>query len=146
MKTRIADDVKVALKAGDKLRVNALRLILAAIKQKEIDSREELSEADILKLLNKMAKQRRESIAQYEAANRQDLRDQEQFELDLITSYLPAALTDNEIDALIDQAVQETDAAAVKDMGKVMGILQARIGGKADMGQVSQKVKQRLIH
>lgn len=146
MKTRIADDVKVALKAGDKVRVNALRLILAAIKQKEIDSREELSEADILKLLNKMAKQRRESIAQYEAANRQDLRDQEQFELDLITSYLPAALTDNEINALIDQAVQETDAAAVKDMGKVMGILQTRIGGKADMGQVSQKVKQRLSH
>ena len=132
------------MKAGDKVRVAALRLIMAAIKQKEIDQRKELSDTEIIKILHKLKKQRQESIAQFEKANRFDLRDREQFELDIITAYLPAAMNDSEIDTLIRQAIQQSHAENIRDMGKVMGILNTSLEGKADMAQVSKKVRQQL--
>ena len=144
MKNRIADEIKTSMKAGDKVRVAALRLIMAAIKQKEIDQRKELSDTEIIKILHKLKKQRQESIAQFEKANRFDLRDREQFELDIITAYLPAAMNDSEIDTLIRQAIQQSHAENIRDMGKVMGILNTSLEGKADMAQVSKKVRQQL--
>ena len=132
------------MKAGDKVRVAALRLIMAAIKQKEIDQRKELSDTEIIKVLHKLKKQRQESIAQFEKANRFDLRDREQFESDIITAYLPAAMNDSEIDTLIRQAIQQSHAENIRDMGKVMGILNTSLEGKADMAQVSKKVRQQL--
>lgn len=144
LKTQINDDVKVAMRNKDKARLSALRLITAAIKQIEVDERIEMDDSKVLNILDKMAKQRRDSIAQYEKADRQDLIDQEQFELDLIQSYLPQPLTDNEIAELIDGAIAETGAESVKDMGKVMGKLKPALQGRADMGKVSGLVKAKL--
>lgn len=144
MKDRIAADIKAAMKAGDKARVGALRLVMAGIRQKEIDDRAELDDASIVALLGKMAKQRRESIEQYEKAGRDDLRDKEQYELDLINAYLPAPLSEGEIDALIERAVAETGAAGMKDMGKVMAAVKSAGEGRIDMSAVSARVRAKL--
>ena len=144
LKLRIQDDMKAAMKAGDKRRLGTVRLILAAIKQKEVDERKELGDADVLSVLDKMLKQRRDSIAQYEKAARHDLAEQEAFEVGVIHEYMPAALGEAEVHALIDAAIAATGAKAVADMGKVMAQVKSQIQGRAGMGAVSALVKQRL--
>ena len=141
---RVLDDIKTAMKAGDKPRLATLRLISAAIKQREVDERIELSEQDTIELLDKLLKQRRESIAQYSKAKRDDLVAQEQTEAELIKTYLPAQLSDEEITQLIDKAISDSGASSVKDMGKVMGLVKPALQGRADMGSVSQTIKARL--
>lgn len=141
---RISEDMKVALRARDKPRLGAIRLILAAIKQREIDTRRVLNDAEVLAILDKMVKQRRESIAQYQSARRDDLAMVEQFELELIRGYMPAALSDEEVGRLIDAALAETGASGPRDMGKVIGLLKPQLQGRADMGAVSTRVKARL--
>jgi len=144
LKLRIQDDMKAAMKAGDKRRLGAVRLILAAIKQKEVDERKELSDGDVLSVLEKMLKQRRDSISQYEQAARHDLAEQEAFEVGVIQEYMPAALGEAEVMALIDAAIAATGAKAMADMGKVMAQVKPQIQGRADMGAVSALVKKRL--
>jgi uncharacterized protein YqeY len=144
LKQRLQDEMKAALKAGDKRRLGVIRLINAAIKQREVDERTELDDAQVLAVLDKMVKQRRDSIAQYSGAGRQDLADVEQFEIEVIQGYLPAALSDAEIADLVAAAIAETGAAAVSDMGKVMAILKPKVQGRADMGAVSALVKRQL--
>lgn len=144
LKSRIQDDMKTAMKAGDKTRLGVIRLMLAAIKQREIDERIELDEAQTLAVLDKMVKQRRDSITQYENAKREDLAEVERFEVEVIQSYLPAALSEAEIAALVEDAITASGAAAMSDMGKVMNVLRPQIQGRADMGAVSALVKQRL--
>ncbi len=141
---RILDDIKTAMKAGDKPRLGTLRLISAAIKQIEVDQRIELDESATIAVLDKMLKQRRESISQYAKADRQDLVDVERSESELIQTYMPAALSSDEIAAAIDNAINETGAASVKDMGRVMGMVKPLLQGRADMSAVSQTIKQRL--
>jgi len=141
---RILDDIKTAMKAGDKPRLATLRLISAAIKQIEVDERIELDEPATIAVLDKMLKQRRESIAQYEKASRDDLIAVEQSEIELIQEYMPAALAEDEINSIIDDAVSSSGASSIKDMGKVMGIVKPALQGKADMSSVSQIIKQRL--
>jgi len=144
LKARITDDMKTAMKAKDAQRLGAVRLALAAIKQREVDERKELSDADVLAVLEKMIKQRRDSIQQYTAGNRQDLADQEQFEIGVLSAYLPQQATEAEVDAIIGEAIAATGAKGVADMGKVMGQVKAKLAGRADMGQVSARVKARL--
>lgn len=144
LKTQLKDDVKTALRAGDKPRVVLLRMALAAIKQREVDERIELDEAQVLATLEKMIKQRRESAAQYERGNREDLAAKERAEIELLAAYLPAPLSESELEALIEAAVSESGATSVQDMGKVMGLVKQRAAGRADMSQVSQRVKARL--
>ena len=144
LKRRLNDDVKTALKARDKPRVGTLRLILAAIKQREVDERIELDDVQILAVLDKMSKQRRESIEHYRKAERADLVDQESLELDIIADYMPQPLSDAELDACIAAAFESSAATTMKDMGKVMGLLKPQLLGRADMGAVSAKVKSRL--
>lgn len=144
LKHRINEDVKAAMRGKEKQRLAALRLITAAIKQKEVDERIELDDAQTTGVLDKMAKQRRESIEQYEKAQRADLVARERFELELITGYLPQPLAAAEIQSLIDGAIAATGAASMKDMGKVMGQLKAQMQGRADLGKVSGMVKARL--
>jgi len=144
LKERIQEDVKDAMRAKDKARLGAIRLITAAIKQREVDERIELDDAQITAVLDKMAKQRRESIAQYSKAGRDDLVDQENFELEVLKCYLPEQLGEAEIDAMIEATIQATGAASVKDMGKVMGLLKPKLAGRADMGTVSGKIKAKL--
>ncbi|MBI2317994.1 MAG: GatB/YqeY domain-containing protein [Betaproteobacteria bacterium] len=144
LKDKIADDMKAALKAGEKQRLGAIRLLLAAIKQKEVDERLELGDADVLAIVDKLIKQRRDSIAQYQAARRQDLADAETFELDVLSGYLPKQLSEEEIAGEIAGAVAETGATAMRDMGKVMSVLKGRLAGRADLGKVSALVKSRL--
>lgn len=144
LSTRINDDVKVAMKAKDKPRLGVLRLITAAIKQREVDERITLDDDQVLAVLEKMIKQRKDSIEQYEKAGRDELAQQEAFEIGIIQEYLPEQLSDTEIDALIAEAISSSGAASMKDMGKVMGMLKPKLAGRADMGQVSQKIKQRL--
>lgn len=144
LKERIQTDMKDAMRGGDKARLAIIRLILAAVKQREVDERIELDDGQMLAVLDKMCKQRRESIEQYSQAGRNDLADQETFELGVIQAYLPKQLTDDEIDALIDEAVTATGAASIKDMGKVMGVLKPKLQGRADMGAVSGRIKARL--
>ena len=144
LKLRIQDDMKAAMKAGDKRRLGAVRLILAAIKQKEVDERKELNDGDVLSVLEKMLKQRRDSISQYEQAARHDLAEQEAFEVGVIQEYMPAALGEAEVAALIDAAIAATGAKAMADMGKVMAQVKPQIQGRADMGAVSALVKKRL--
>lgn len=136
--------MKTALKAGDKRRLGAVRLILAAVKQKEVDERKELADPEVLAVLEKMLKQRRDSISQYEQAGRTDLAEQEAYEVGVIQGYMPAALGEAEIAALIEEAIAATGAKAMADMGKVMAIVKPKIQGRADMGAVSTRVKQRL--
>ncbi|WP_456372098.1 GatB/YqeY domain-containing protein [Thiolapillus sp.] len=144
LKQRISDDMKAAMKGGDKPRLGVIRLILAALKQIEVDERIELDDARVLSVLDKMVKQRRDSIAQYENAGRTELADQEKFEIGIIQEYLPEQLGDAEISALIDKAIQATGAASMKDMGKLMGWLKPKLQGRADMGAVSARIKQQL--
>ena len=136
--------MKTAMKAGDKRRLGAVRLILAAVKQKEVDERKELADPEVLAVLEKMLKQRRDSISQYEQAGRTDLAEQEAYEVGVIQGYMPAALGEAEIGALIEEAIAATGAKAMADMGKVMAIVKPKIQGRADMGAVSARVKQRL--
>jgi hypothetical protein len=136
--------MKTAMKAGDKSRLGVIRLILSAIKQIEVDERKELSDTDILAVLDKMTKQRRESAAQYEQAGRDDLLEQENYEITVLKDFLPAALSEDEIDSMIEQAIASTGASSIKDMGKVMGQLKPQLQGRADMGAVSGKIRARL--
>ena len=144
LKDRITNDVKDAMRARDKPRLATLRLITAAIKQQEVDERIELDDTQLLSLLDKMCKQRRESISQFEKAARDDLIAQEVSELAIIKSYLPEQLGEAEIAALIDETMAATGAASIKDMGKVMGQLKPKLQGRADMGAVSAMIKARL--
>jgi hypothetical protein len=144
LKDRILQDVKDAMRSRDKPRLATLRLITATIKQQEIDERIELNDAQVLALLDKMCKQRRESISQFEKAGRDDLIAQEASELELIQTYLPEQLAEDEIAALIDEAMAATGAASIKDMGKVMGQLKPKLQGRADMGAVSAMIKAKL--
>ena len=146
LKQTITDDMKNAMRAGDKPRLGVIRLTTAAIKQIEVDERIDLQEDDsrVISIIDKMIKQRRESISQFEKAGRDDLVKQEQFEITILQPYLPAALSADEIDSLINDAIEKTGAASIKDMGKVMGILKPQMAGRADMGQVSQTIKKRL--
>lgn len=144
LKQRLTDDMKAAMKGGDKDTLGVIRLINAAIKQREVDERIELDDAAVLAVLDKMVKQRRDSVAQYEAAAREDLAAVERAEIAVIERYLPEKLGEAEILAVIDAAVAETGAAGPADMGKLMGVLKPRLAGQADMGQVSALVKRRL--
>lgn len=141
---RVLDDIKTAMKAGDKPRLATLRLMSAAIKQKEVDDRIELDEAATLAIFDKLLKQRRESISQYQTAGRDDLVAQEQAESEIIQTYMPAALGADEIAAIIDAAITETGAASVKDMGKVMGLVKPQLQGRADMSSVSKTIRDQL--
>lgn len=132
------------MRDGNKSRLQTIRLILAAIKQQEVDTRKDVSDDDVTNILTKMQKQRRESIAQFKKAERQDLIDKETLELEIIKDYLPEALTDTEIEELISSALSESGASSIKDMGKVMGILKPKLSGRADMGIVSTKIKSKL--
>ncbi len=144
LKERIHEEMKDALRQGDRPRLSVIRLIMAAFKQREIDERVELDDAGIVGVLQKMTKQRRDSIEQYKAAEREDLADQERFELEIIATYMPEALDEAAVTAAIDAAVAEVGASSMRDMGKVMGLLKSRLEGRADMGAVSATVKARL--
>lgn len=144
LKTRLVDDMKAAMKSGDKARLAVIRLINAAIKQKEVDERVELDDAAVLAVLEKMVKQRRDSISQYEAAKREDLAQVERDELVIIDAYLPEKLGEAEINAAIEAAIAQTGAASPADMGKLMGVLKPQLAGQADMGLVSKLIKARL--
>jgi hypothetical protein len=144
LKDRIQADVKTAMRAQDKRRLGALRLVTASIKQREVDERIELDDAQVIAVLRKMLRQRQESLAQYRAAGRTDLADQESFEIALVEGYLPQTLGDEEVDRLVGEAIAEVGATSPRDMGKVMGRLKERLQGRADMGAVSARVKDRL--
>ena len=144
LKTQIQDDVKSAMRARDQKRLTALRLITSAIKQIEVDQRIELDDQAVLAVLDKMNKQRKDSLEQYNNAGRDDLAAQEQFELDLIAAYLPEALSDEAVSALITQAISDTNASSIRDMGSVMNHLRAELQGRADMKAVSTAVKAQL--
>ncbi len=144
LKVRITDDMKTAMRAKDAARLGAIRLLQAAIKQKEVDERVELADADVISIIDKMIKQRRDSIAQFEKGGRQDLADQEKFEVGILQAYMPQALSAAEIDAEIAAAIQSTGAKAMADMGKVMAALKPKLAGKADMGKVSAQIKAKL--
>jgi uncharacterized protein YqeY len=144
LKTRITDDMKAAMRAREAARLSTIRLLLAAIKQREVDERKDLSDADIVGVIDKMVKQRKDSSAQFEAGKRQDLADAERAELAILETYLPQRLSDAEIDAAIEAAVARTGASGAAGMGKVMGILKSELAGRADLGAVSAKVKARL--
>ena len=141
LKTRILDDVKAAMRAQDKARLGTLRLISAGIKQREVDERIQLDDTHVLAVLDKMARQHRDSIAQFESAGRHDLVKKEQSELSVVISYLPQPLSEAEVEDLIKAAITETGAASAKDMGKVMGILKPKVQGRFDMGKVGVMVK-----
>ena len=144
LKNTITEAMKTAMREKDKARLGVIRLMTSAMKQIEVDERIELDDARVLTILDKMLKQRRESIKQYEAAERQELVDQEAFEITIIQEFMPVQLDDAEIDAIIDDAVASTGASSMKDMGKVMGIIKPKLAGRADMGAVSGKIKAKL--
>lgn len=144
LKERITDDMKSAMKAKETARLGAIRLLLAAIKQKEVDERIMLDDAQVISVIEKMLKQRKDSITQYEAAHRQDLADAEKFEAGVLTAYMPQAMSADEVAAIVARAVTESGAAAPADMGKVMALVKPRIAGRADMGEVSKLVKATL--
>jgi len=144
LRAKITEDMKVAMKAREPQRLSAIRLLLAAIKQREVDERKDLSDADVVAIIEKMMKQRRDSIAQFQAAGRQDLVDAENFELKLLSGYLPQQLSDAEIAEEVAAAIAQTGAKGAPDMGKVMGALKGKLAGRADMGKVSALVKAKL--
>jgi len=144
LKARITEDMKAAMKARDAQRLSAIRLLLAAIKQREVDERKEQSDADVLGVIDRMIKQRRDSISQFQAAGRQDLVDIETFELNLLAGYLPKQLTDAEIAEEVAAAIAQSGAKGAADMGKVMGALKGKLAGRADMSKVSALVRTRL--
>lgn len=144
LKDSITEDMKSAMRARDSARLGALRLVLAAIKQREVDERIALDDTQVIAIIDKMLKQRRDSITQYEAAGRQDLADVEHFESKVLQGYMPTAADEAEIDALIDEAIQQTGAVGVKDMGKVMAVIKPKLAGRVDMAQVSTQIKVKL--
>lgn len=144
LKQQITDDMKAAMRAKDTARLGAIRLLLAAMKQREVDERIELSDADVVAIIEKMNKQRRDSISQYEAAGRQDLADVEKFEMSVLSTYMPQQLGEAEIAAAVAEAIAATGAAGQQDMGKVMGVLKSKLAGRADMGKVSALIKAQL--
>jgi uncharacterized protein YqeY len=144
LKSKITDDMKAAMKAKEGQRLSAIRLLLAAVKQREVDERKDLSDGEIAAVIEKMIKQRRDSISQFQAANRQDLVAGETFELNLLSGYLPQQLTDAEIAAEVSAAMAQTGAKSAADMGKVMGVLKGKLAGRADLAKVSAQVKAKL--
>jgi uncharacterized protein YqeY len=144
LKERITDDMKAAMRSGEKERLGAIRMITAAIKQREVDERIMLDDAQIISTLEKMIKQRRESITLFLAGKRQDLADKETAEIALLQTYMPSALGEDEIEALIGAAITSSGAASIKDMGKVMGLIKPQVAGRADMGAIGAKIKARL--
>jgi len=144
LKAKLTEDMKVAMKAGERRRLDVIRLVNAAIKQREVDERIQLDDAQVLSVLEKMLKQRRDSMTQFQNAGRTDLAEQEQFEILLIESYLPAKLAESEVAELVSQAIAESGAAGPKDMGKVMGLVKAKAAGRADMGKASELIKAKL--
>ena len=144
LKLRLQSDMKTAMKAGDKDRLGVIRLMWAAVKQREVDERVDLGDSEIIGVLDRMIKQRRESIAQFEAASREDLAAVERAEIEVIQDYLPTPFSEEEVHAMIAEAIAETGASGVAGMGKVMGVLKLRMQGRADMGQVGTRVKQQL--
>jgi len=144
LKIQIQEDVKIAMRSKDRQRLGVLRLIMAAVKQREVDERIELDDSAMLAVLDKMSKQRRESLEQYSEAGRDDLAAQERFELDVIGDYMPDPLDEAELKSLIDQAMSDTGASSIRDMGAVMGQLRPHVQGRADMKQVSAAVRDRL--
>lgn len=144
LKARITEDMKNAMRAKDVARLGAIRLLLAAIKQREVDERIELDDTQVVEAIEKMLKQRRDSIAQYEAANRHDLADVEKFEVAVLQEYLPAALTESELNDILGQVIADTGASGIKDMGKVMAAIRPLVVGRADMGKISGLIKSRL--
>jgi uncharacterized protein len=144
LKESITTDMKTAMKGGDKDRLGVIRLILAAIKQREVDERIVLDDAQVLGIIEKMIKQRRDSIEQFRAASREDLATKEEYEIGVIQAYMPAQLGEAEIDAIIAKAIADSGAASAKDMGKVIGLVRPQVASKADMGAVSQAVKNKL--
>ncbi len=144
LKAQISEDMKTAMRAKDSARLGAIRLLQAAIKQREVDERIELSDTDVIAAIEKMLKQRRDSIAAYESANRQDLADVEKFEVTVLQTYLPQQLTEEELNAILEQVVVETGAVGIKDMSKVMAAIKPLVVGRADMGKISGLIKTRL--
>ncbi|HWG67862.1 MAG TPA: GatB/YqeY domain-containing protein [Steroidobacteraceae bacterium] len=144
LKERITDDMKAAMRSGEKERLGLIRMITAGIKQREVDERITLDDGQVLAVLEKMIKQRKESVEQFKAGNRQDLVDKEAAEIALLQSYLPTPLSDADIDALIKEAIAATGAAGIKDMGRVMALIKGKAQGRADMGAVGAKIKSRL--
>ncbi len=144
LKQRLTEDMKAAMRSKDKPRLGVVRLVLAAIKQREVDERIDLDDAQVLAVLDKMVKQRRDSVKQFEEAGRQELADQENYEISILQDYLPAALGEAELDTLIVAAIDSAGAESMKDMGKVMAVLKPQVQGRADMGAVSQRIKSRL--
>ena len=144
LKTQIQEDMKAAMRARDSASLSAIRLLIAAIKQREIDERRELDGEEVIGVIEKLVKQRREAAAQYEAGNRPELAAGERFEVSVLSAYLPAALTPEQIEQEIDQAMSEADASSIADMGKVMALFMPRLAGKADMADVSGRVRARL--
>ena len=144
LKERITEDMKAAMRSGEKERLGVIRMITSAIKQREVDERIMLDDAQVLSVLEKMIKQRKESLEQFKAGNRQDLVDKEASEITLLQGYMPSQLSGAEIDALITEAVAATGASSIKDMGKVMAIIKGKAQGRADMGAVGAKIKAKL--
>lgn len=144
LKQRLTDEMKAAMKSGEKDRLGVIRLINAAIKQREVDERITLDDGQILSTLEKMLKQRKDSVSQYEAAGREDLASVERYEMGVLQQYLPAQLSDGEVDAIIDASIAEAGAAGPKDMGKVIALVRPQVLGRADMGSLSERVKRKL--
>ena len=144
LKERITEDMKAAMRASEKERLSTIRMVQAAIKQREVDERITLDDTQVIAVIEKMVKQRKESIAAFEQGNRPDLADKEKAEIALLQVYLPTQMSDAEVDALIKDAIAATGAASVKDMGKVMGVVKAKAAGRADMGAVSARIKAAL--
>jgi uncharacterized protein YqeY len=144
LKERITDDMKAAMRSGEKERLGVIRMITSAIKQREVDERIVLDDTQVLGVLEKMIKQRKESLVMFQAGNRQDLVDKESAEITLLQGYMPTQLSDTDIDALINDAIAATGAASIKDMGKVMGIIKSKAQGRADMAAVGAKIKAKL--
>lgn len=144
LKSRLTEDMKAAMKGGEKDRLGVIRLINAAIKQREVDERITLDDAQVLAVLEKMTKQRKDSVAQYESAGREDLAAVERFEIDVIQAYLPAPMSEAEVDAIVAKAIADAGASSAKDMGKVVGLVKPQVAGRADMGKVSALIKQKL--
>jgi uncharacterized protein YqeY len=144
LKERITDDMKAAMRSGEKQRLGLIRMITSAIKQREVDERITLDDTQVVSVLEKMIKQRKESLVQFQAGNRQDLVDKESAEITLLQTYLPAQLSDADIDALIGEAIAATGAVSIKDMGKVMGLIKGKAQGRVDLGKVGAKIKARL--
>ena len=144
LKAQITEDMKTAMRAKDSVRLGAIRLLLAAIKQREVDERIELTDADVITVIEKMLKQRRDSIAAFESAKRTDLADIEKFEVTVLQTYMPKQMSEAEISAIVDQVIADSGAQGAKDMGKVVGLVKPLVAGMADMGKVSGLIKARL--